>query len=376
MSLRRISAVFLISMVCGCGLFPQPITVPGPESDSLLPTAKGFIVLEQAPGGVVAVQLPTLRKTTLRPQSSDNFADMAIIYALSGPDNLGRIAYIEDHFYANGINKQRHLLKTVRLDGSEDTVIFSHTGSALWAETSIGQGEIGHSISFAPTGGRVAFLSGLKDLQMPSAFLSQGSIEIWNIDQKTGKKTNLRGLDQGLSWFPDGKRLAYVKMVSRLDARVNNRADPIAVSFLDWNWDRIPAVFICDVDSQTETFLHAGWCPIVSIDGSKAIIGDRDGSSYCVDIGTGKTSSLTGPGKNGPIAMLDDRTLLAACYPTAGTKVKFSGAWPVNGPAEMFAVKLTRTDSQAFQTVIPYIASRTHISFGLGRKYPPSPANK
>src|SRR5271156_3082699 len=182
MNIRRITSVAcLMSIACGCGLFPQPITVPGPESDSLLPAAKGFIILEQAPGGILAVQLPTLRKTTVRPQSPDNFADMAIIYALSGPDNLGRVAYIEDHFFANGINKQRHLLKTVRLDGTEDTVIFSHPGSALWAETSIGHGEIGHSMSLAPTGGRVAFLSGLKDLQMPSSLLSQGSIEIWNI---------------------------------------------------------------------------------------------------------------------------------------------------------------------------------------------------
>jgi hypothetical protein len=239
----------------------------------------------------------------------------------------------------------------------------------MWAESGAGHGEIGHTLSLAPIGGRVAFLSELKDLQMRSALLFQGSIEIWNIDQKTSSKPGLPAVDEGLSWFPDGRRLAYVKMIDRKsDAKWIDPADPIANSFIQWNWDQIPAVFIHDVDAQTETFLHVGWKPVVSIDGSKVVLGDRDGHFYSLDSATGRESPLTGPGKDWPIAMLDAQTLLALCVPTAGAEVKFAKFYsPIGrGPPELLSVKLARTDSQEFQTVVPWFDPRAEISYGTG----------
>src|SRR5277367_3824999 len=99
MVIRRTFAVCLISMVCGCARNPpKPVTINGPESHSLLPAARGFIVMDQQPGGIVAVQLPGLSAITVRAQSSQNSPDMADIHMLSGPDDQGRIAYIENYF--------------------------------------------------------------------------------------------------------------------------------------------------------------------------------------------------------------------------------------------------------------------------------------
>jgi hypothetical protein len=366
--IRRSFVIFLISIGCGCGLRPKPVTVPGPESHSLLPAAKGFIAIDQPCGGIVALELPTLRQITVRPQSSNGSTDMPTIHMLSGPDDRGRIAYIEDHFFADGDNTRRHLLKTIRMDGTGDTVLFTRAGDAMWAESAAGQGEIGHKMSLAPTSGRVAFLSGLKELQMPSALLFQGSIEIWNIDKKAGKKTDLLAIDQGLSWFPDGKHLAYVKMIERnSNVKLIDPIDPIANSFIQWNWDQVPGIFIYDAEHQTETFLHTGWSPIVSTDGSRVIISDRDSHFYYAESATGKTAPLTGPGKDWPLAMLDANTLLAMCPPTVGINLKFTNFYgPLSGPQQLLAIKLARTDSQAFQTVFPYTDPRADISFGLG----------
>ena len=367
--IRHILAACLILTIYGCGSDSASVTVPGPESDALVPGAIGYVVVDRPFGGIVAVQLPTLRNIIVRPTGSYSGNDTPTIHMLSGPDHMGRIAYIEDHFFVEPETNRRHMLKTIHLDGTNDTTLFTRPGDAMWAESSAGHGEIGHHLSLAPIGGRVAFLSELKDLQMPSALLFKGSIEFWNIEDKSSTKTNLFAIDEGLSWFPDGKRLAYVKMIDpKGDTRRVDSADPIANSFIKWNWGQIPAVFIHDADNRTESFVHVGWKPIVSEDGSEMIIGDRDSNFYAMDIANGRTSPLTGPGKSWPIAMPDANTLLSLCAPTAGTDVTYASFYrPAgSGPSDLLSAKLTRTDSQAFQTVIPFIDRRNEISFGVG----------
>ena len=107
-------------------------TVPGPETDKLLPATAGFVLFafgadqpDGMPAGeIVAVQLPGLKSTVVRPRPAVNRTDMPTNHALSGPDAEGRIAYIEDHFFVADENNRRHLLKTIRLDGTNDTELF------------------------------------------------------------------------------------------------------------------------------------------------------------------------------------------------------------------------------------------------------------
>src|SRR4051794_26112179 len=93
-------------------------TVPGPESDKLLPAADGYVVTDNPPGGITAVRLPDLKAFVVRPAGPPDERDVATVHALSGPDAGGRIAYVEDH-------DRRHRLKTVRVDGTGDAEVFA-----------------------------------------------------------------------------------------------------------------------------------------------------------------------------------------------------------------------------------------------------------
>jgi hypothetical protein len=348
-------------------------TVPGPEVDRLLPAATGYVLFaigsDQpdgiARGDIVAVQLPTLKNTIVRPTTPPNRIDMPTIHALSGPDAEGRIAYVEDHFFVADEKTRRHLLKSIRLDGTNDTELFTRPGDAIWAMN----GEIGDDLALAPVGGRVAFLSGLAHAQVPSAtcLLMVGTVEIWDVDRKT-RTTSFPALDGGLAWLPDGKRLAYVKLVDpRAAALADLLRDSFGKSFK--GWEQVPAVFLRDVEAQTESLLHIGWHPIVSCDGQSALVSDVENSWKHVDVTTGKSITATWPGLWSPIASPSRDIVLSLCVPTHGTKVRHTAHnSPLVGPKEMLSLKLARVNANEFQTVVPNVDPRTRVSFGQVRR--------
>ena len=216
---------------------------------------------------------------------------------MSGPDSAGRIAYIEDHFFVEHETDRRHLLKTIRLDGTDDTALFSRAGSAMWSTSAIGNGQIGGHLALSPVGGRIALHTDLTGVQMPNALLHVGSIEIWSIDRKQSVKRDVNAVDSPLAWFPDGKRLAYVKL-SAPCAGAARRDETFARMFR--NWEKIPSVYVWDVDAGTETFLHVGSAPVVSQDGRFVLISEYDGgwAHVRVDVATGESTSVNYHGSN------------------------------------------------------------------------------
>ncbi len=343
-------------------------TVPGPETDKLLPATTGYVLFAfgsdqpqgLAVGDIVAVQLPSLKDTIVRPRTPQNRIDMPTIHSLSGPDAEGRIAYIEDHFFVADEKNRRHLLKIIQLDGTKDTELFTRPGDAMWAKTT--KGEIGDDLALSPVGGRVAFLSGLVNARMPSStcLLMIGTVEIWDVNKKTRNNTSFQALDAGRAWLPDGKHLAYVKLV---EPKAAAPADSFGRSFK--GWEKVPAVFIRDVDAQTESFLHLGWQPVVSSDGQSVLVSDLENAWKRVDVATGKSVAATWPGLWTPIASPTGDVVLSLCLPTKGVKVRFTEHnSPLVGPKEMLSLKLAKVNANEFQTVVPHIDPRTNVSFG------------
>src|SRR5438132_4990401 len=217
MSGRKVLLALLcmFALLCAIALYLRATnedkTVPGPESNQLLPRVRGLLLTSRNSRDIDCIELPSLKETLIRPMKPEA-GDDPTIHALSGPDAEGRIAYIEDHRTDNP-NNERHLLKTIRLDGTDNIELFSRPGNALWA-TSIGKGEIGKALALSPIGGHVAFLTQLKGAQMPGALLSEGLVELWDVEKKTCSKTEVKTIDCGLAWFPVGERMAVVNLVS------------------------------------------------------------------------------------------------------------------------------------------------------------------
>jgi hypothetical protein len=352
----------LMVSVCSCDSAKMK-TVPGPEVATLLPVTAGYVIMQEGGGPIKAVELPSLKETIVRPADITLKVDTPSIHAISGPDSRGRIAYIETYFFVTHDSDKRHLLKTIRLDGTGDTEIFSRPGDAMWAETAAGHGEIGKGLALAPVGSRVAFFSHLSGLQMPGALLYQGCVEIWDLDKRTGVVSNISALDNGLAWFPDGTRLAYVKMIDRKQAAA---IAPDNSNFGDFfrNWDKVPAVFVRDINTGTDSFVHIGVDPVVSIDGKAVLVTDCQGHWNKVHL-VDKTSADLVLTCGSIVADLGSGVLLAWSFPTAGTKVEPTKYYsPLVGPREMLALKLCRINSNDFQTVVPSIDPRAEVSFG------------
>jgi hypothetical protein len=345
-------------------------TVAGPEVADLVPAVTGVIVIEEPRGGLVAVHLPRQEFTTIRPpappQPEDRY-DIPTIHTVSGPDADGRVASIEDHFFVSDESTRRHLLKTINLAGTDDSAVFTRPGDAMWATSAAGHGEIGAHLALSPRGGRVAFMSGLKAVQLPSALLQTGTVEIWDLQTKAVVGSIGSALDEGLDWFPDGGRLAYVKLV---DAKEATGLMPTGFGTAFQSWPSIPAVFVRDLAQNTDTLLHVGWNPIVSSDGGFVLVSDMDGPPRMVNVSTRVSDPASWPGMagSGAFAVIAPDRVLSWCLPTAGVETSFTtNNSPLVGPKQNLSLKLARLSSRGFQTVVPKIDPRRQVSFGLNR---------
>jgi hypothetical protein len=345
--------------------------VDGPEARDLISRLNGYIVTNDN-GEIRAISLPNLKThTVVRPKVTR--ADAPTIHALSGPDRAGRIAYIEDHFFVQNVNQRRHSLKTVRIDGSGETQLFSRPGDAMWALTPAGNGEIGSQLALAPVGGNVAILSALRQKQMPGALLHVGQIEIWNIDNKVGEKTSVNTIDNHISctisWFPDGQRLAYTTLVAKNDLPKSANGLVHFRNYFGKSWQEVPAVYIYDVNTHHSSFFSVGWRGVVSHDGQTIFIGGWDNEAYRwlrADASSGRLTPLEIPGYGQDLlGTAPGDLILYVGLPTTGAPQKLTkNNSPIRGPKPLLTVKVA-DDQGRFQTIVPYIDPRSKSSFGV-----------
>ena len=102
--------------------------------------------MERVYGGVEGAGLGDKSSPVAKKGVRERSQDGATAHAASGPDDQGRVVYVE-----NRMAEKRHTFRVIRIDGSGDRVLLERKGDALW-ERSVGM------MALAPTGGTLAFV--------------------------------------------------------------------------------------------------------------------------------------------------------------------------------------------------------------------------
>lgn len=356
---RRLEPGTLVAIIRETRDTPQPVaaatddTVPGPEQGDLAVKLSGYVLMDQPIGGMVAVSLPRLEKTLVRAPGSG----VGVVHSLSGPDEEGLIAYVENHASAG-----RHYLKSIRLDGRQDEMVFERSGDAVFERA------VGSALALSPRGGRVALVGRLSRFQTnrPSFPLRIGPLELWELRGKSGVETEIHALDRRMSWFPDATRLAYVELVPAEKAPAVSApdADQFGAGFR--GWEAVPVVRVLDVKTRERRTLHLGWDPVVSSDGGSVLLRDGENRWRLVDVRSGVSRPVAWPGDaGGAIALAPGNLVLYWGLPTRGSPPEYTRIYSESvGPRPMKTLKVAELETKRFQTVISSIDPRREVSIG------------
>jgi hypothetical protein len=209
------------------------------------------------------------------------------------------------------------------LDEKRERKLWQRSGDVIWDHV------LGESLALAPMGGRVALVRNLQSHQMhtPPTLIEVGTLQIWDIERGSRYDVTAKAIEvstrpsfRGLSWFPDGKRLAYVELLPEkqvvLPDEATGEADP---DF--YGWDKVPVVHILDTDTGEKTFFRPGWCPVVSSDGKTMLVHDFGEQWSLVNVDTRKSKRVHWPGAvyGGAIALLEGKRVIYWGLPTSGT---------------------------------------------------------
>lgn len=350
---------------CSSGPGYPPSFLPGPETPGLASRWNGVIIHDEPVGGIVAMDLPAFTTRTVRPSG----ASAAPVERLAGPDHDGWVAYVDSTDYDFEANLYTQRFNAVRLDGTGNHVVFKRrltTGSF---------NALGEHMALSPTGHHLAFITDYSGVQMtrPDAWLQSGQLQVWDIVKGTGGPVGITARDSSLSWFPDGRRLAYAALVPNTWAgKLASAPDGFGKA---WNgWPRIPAVHIFDVKTGDRRLLCLGDDPVVSLDGRAVAVRDYDSNMRVVDVATGGARPVHLPGQQwsytkSVLAFQGDEFLYWA-LPTAGTAPKTTtNNSRLVGPKWLLCIKAANVSTGKYETVWPDLDPRRMVDFGT-----PAPA--
>jgi hypothetical protein len=352
---KKLVLIFLIAIILSsCGVYLP--TVDGPESPELLQHIQGYIITDKAVGGLVAIELPSEKEIVVR-KADDNHAP---IHCLSGPDNKGRIAVIES-------GNETYTLKIIDIGARKEREIFTRQGS-YWPHYDENYGD---SFSFSNSGGMIAYIRNYKS---ESSFIPNRSIQIGQlviVNSETGKimQTEIKALDEGLAWFPDGEKLLYSAIVNRTDLPKN-----IATSFDDnfagemKAWQNIPVVFQLDLKKMIARQLHVGLNPIVSRDGDSVLLQDYAKRMRLYKVSTDESTAIDIPAaKDAQVfSFIGEELFLYRGLPTKGSsqKWRFTSTF---GRVPIWTLKVAHLKSGKFKTIVQELDIHRRVSFG-GKK--------
>jgi hypothetical protein len=358
-----LGAMFLLA---GCATRPgyAPVALPGPETPGLSAKWHGVVIRDEPVGGILAMDLPSRTVRTIKP------ASVLGLDQLAGPDRNGWIVYCYTSGYNSAATTQVRTFWAIRVDGAGDHALFRRTEPIAFDA-------MGGQMALSPVGHHLAFVTDLSGVQMtkPDAWLESGNLQVWNISTKAGGSVGITARDSALSWFPNGRRLAYAALVP------NRWAGSLAASpdgfGKSWDrWPRVPAAHILDVKSGKVRFVCIGDDPVVSLDGKAVLVRDYDSRLRMVNVATGAWRPVQLPGQawsySKSVIAFKGNSFLYWAVPTAGTAPKATkNNSPLVGPKWMLGLKVADVSTGGYETVWQDLDPRRDVDFG-----PPPPVQR
>jgi hypothetical protein len=304
--------------------------------------ARGCLVLNQLGLGVSYIALPTLDTRRL------GINETSRTFLVSGPDDSGNVLYV----VSDG-SSGRVAVCSIKLDGSGYRELVNRKGDVIW-DKSIGD------LAISPIGGWVAFSWNDSHLSPPS---EMGSIEIMNIYDVSDRSFEAAYVGGGMSWFPDGRRLAIVQLV----AHSSSLCQIVAAKGFQAGFDvdgLVPIVSILDVESGLIAPVHVGLKPLVSLDGSKIMLSDAANRYWVCDMNVGEVKALKfADSWFRPIGWSDDDSMVYwAAQPNA--KVTEYGS-PISEPRRLLRIRIGRIGDSTAHTIVENVDPRSYVSYGL-----------
>lgn len=342
-----VTAAVVAGATCSGCSSRTPSVPPSMEVSHLRPSVRGTFFFSEPGFKLTATSLTTgLTRLVLAPDRSRRVA------SVSGPDAEGTVAYLT----LDKVGSETSL-RTARLDGTQDRLLVrrASTGSG-W-----------HPIALAPTGRRIACQAECSTVQMhaPKALLEEGVLEVWDTRSRQRSVPGARVLSMGMSWFPDGERLAVVRLVSSTEApQLDEQPDGFGAEFRAW--PTVPVVCIVDLRSGQSEMLHIGWLPVVSEDGACVLVEDFQQRLRRVDVKSRTSSVTTLPGKIGSVLSLQ-RDHLAVYWglPTEEDPLRRAPMYsPVGGRPVLVSIRAAFLNSSQSQALVRHLDPRRPASVG------------
>ena len=349
----RILQAAAIAVATVAALRGQPAPEAGPPG--MLPPVAGTLVTTRAVGGIEAVDLPSLRARELLAPGHGRKA----VYDIAGPDAMGGVAYVTEGDEISLTGSHSYVIHLLGADGADRRVV-TGPGNPLWD----------HAISpiaLSPRGDRIAFVAqpvaGRDRRYRP---LVEGPLQTW--DSRTGAVTArpVTALNQRPSWFPDGRRLAYVAPAPGAPEPADG--DPPGGEARGGEAGGVrepaPVVHILDVESGADRFLAKGRGGFVSSDGLSVLVERGRGRLVRIDVQTGAETAL--PllrGRGHPVALIAGRWIVLYGRPGPGSPAgQTANNSPLVGPKPLQEVRLVDASSGESTTLIPQFDPRMGLA--------------